>query len=51
MQTRPSTIAREALRQLAARRLPPTPDNYSRVYAEIAGPNGHGEAATPSWEP
>jgi diguanylate cyclase len=51
MQTSPSTIAREALRQLAARRLPPTPDNYMRVYAEIAGPNGHAEAATPSWAP
>jgi hypothetical protein len=38
MQTSPSTIAREALRQLAARRLPPTPDNYTRVYLEIAAP-------------
>jgi diguanylate cyclase len=52
MQTSPSTIAREALRQLAARRLPPTPDNYARVYHEIAFPNGHQfEEATPSWAP
>src|SRR5206468_1174453 len=36
MQTNPSVIAREALRQLALRRLPPTPDNYTRVYHEIA---------------
>ncbi|HTI45742.1 MAG TPA: GGDEF domain-containing protein [Casimicrobiaceae bacterium] len=52
MQTSPSTIAREALRQLAARRLPPTPDNYTRIYHEIANPNGHHyETATPSWAP
>jgi diguanylate cyclase len=38
MQTSPSTIAREALRQLASRRLPPTPDNYTRAYQEIAAP-------------
>ena len=34
----PSEIAREALRQLAQKRLAPTPDNYSRVYHEIASP-------------
>jgi diguanylate cyclase len=34
--TRPSSIAREALRQLAGRRLPPTPENYTRAYQEIA---------------
>jgi diguanylate cyclase len=33
----PSEIAREALRQLALKRIPPTPDNYRRLYAEIAG--------------
>lgn len=33
----PSEIAREALRQLAMRRVPPTPDNYQRLYHEIAG--------------
>ena len=51
MQTSPSTIAREALRQLATRRLPPTPDNYSRVYHEIASPNGQHEGITPAWGP
>ncbi len=34
----PSEVARETLRQLAQRRLAPTPDNYSRVYHEIASP-------------
>lgn len=34
----PPEIAREALRQLAQRRLAPTPDNYSRVYHEIGSP-------------
>jgi len=38
MQTNPSMVARETLRQLAARRLPPTPDNYARFYHEIATP-------------
>ena len=33
----PSEIAREALRQLAARRMPPSPDNYRALYHEIAG--------------
>ncbi len=33
----PSDIARETLKQLAARRLPPTPDNYLALYDEIAG--------------
>ena len=33
----PSEIARETLKQLAARRLPPTPDNYMALYDEIAG--------------
>jgi diguanylate cyclase len=35
--TQPSEIAREALRRLAARRIPPTPDNYRTLYHEIAG--------------
>ncbi len=34
----PSEVAREALRQLAQRRMAPTPDNYSRIYHEIASP-------------
>jgi diguanylate cyclase len=33
----PSEIARETIRQLAARRIPPTPDSYAALYAEIAG--------------
>ena len=35
--TNPFEIARETLRQLAARRIPPTPDNYLTLYQEIAG--------------
>ena len=33
----PSEIAREALRRLALKRTPPTPDNYLALYHEIAG--------------
>lgn len=33
----PSDIARETLKQLAIRRLPPSPDNYQALYDEIAG--------------
>ncbi|MDD2546421.1 MAG: GGDEF domain-containing protein, partial [Burkholderiaceae bacterium] len=33
----PADIARETLRQLALRRLSPTPDNYTALYDEIAG--------------
>ncbi|GHT89995.1 hypothetical protein FACS1894101_1770 [Betaproteobacteria bacterium] len=40
----PTEIAREAFRQLAARRVPPTPDNYSALYAEISGQALAGEA-------
>jgi diguanylate cyclase len=32
----PSDIARETLKQLAARRMAPTPENYQRIYHEIA---------------
>lgn len=35
--TQPSEIAREVLRRLAQQRIPPTPDNYLRLYHEIAG--------------
>lgn len=35
--TNPFEIAREALRLLAVRRIPPTPDNYLTLYQEIAG--------------
>jgi len=51
MQASPSTIAREALRQLAARRLPPTPENYTRTYNEIARPAGTPDETTPAWGP
>lgn len=33
----PTEIARETVRQLTSRKLPPTPDNYQRIYHEIAG--------------
>jgi len=33
----PSEIARETLKALAARKLPPTPDNYALAYQEISG--------------
>jgi diguanylate cyclase len=33
----PIEIAREAFRQLAIRRVPPTPDNYREIYAEVSG--------------
>jgi diguanylate cyclase len=32
----PSEIARETLKQLATRRIAPTPENYQRIYHEIA---------------
>lgn len=33
----PTEIAREAIKRLATQRVPPTPEAYARVYAEIAG--------------
>jgi diguanylate cyclase len=36
----PSEIAREALRQLALRKVPPTPDNYRELYFQIRGSGG-----------
>ncbi|WP_424859465.1 diguanylate cyclase [Tepidimonas sp. HKU77] len=33
----PQEIAREAVKLLAARRLPPTPDNFQSAYHEVAG--------------
>ncbi len=33
----PTDIARETLKLLATRRLPPTPENFRRLYQEIAG--------------
>jgi diguanylate cyclase len=35
--TSPSQIARETIRQLAVRKLSPTPENYAKIYAQIAG--------------
>ena len=33
----PSELARETLKTLATRKIPPTPDNYAKIYAEIGG--------------
>ncbi len=35
--TNPSVIARETLKQMMARRMPPSPENYRAIYNEIAG--------------
>ncbi len=35
--SQPTDIAREALKWLSQRKLPPTPDNYRRAYAEVSG--------------
>ncbi|MBI5918493.1 MAG: diguanylate cyclase [Nitrosomonadales bacterium] len=35
--SQPSELARETLKTLAARKVPPTPDNYARAYQEISG--------------
>lgn len=37
MSTTPQEIAREAVKLLAARRLPPTPENFQSAYHEVAG--------------
>lgn len=42
--TNPSEIARETLRLLAMRRIPPTPDNYLTIYHEISGTKPAAEA-------
>lgn len=42
--TNPFEIARETLRLLATRRIPPTPDNYLTLYHEISGTNPSKEA-------
>jgi diguanylate cyclase len=41
----PTDVARETLRQLAARRIAPTPENYQRLYHEIAGTAAARESA------
>jgi len=35
--TQPAEIAREAIRLLASRRQPPTPDNFQKAYREVGG--------------
>lgn len=35
--TQPAEIAREAIRLLASRRKPPTPDNFQQAYLEVSG--------------
>ena len=54
----PTSIAREALRQLASHRVAPTPDNYRKLYDEIAGvpsatiaPIKSAQATTPAVTP
>jgi len=42
--TNPFEIARETLRLLAARRIPPSPDNYLTLYHEIAGTKPAGDS-------
>lgn len=44
--TQPAEIAREAIRLLASRRKSPTPDNFQRAYAEVAG-NETGQEKVP----
>ncbi len=43
--SQPNEIARETIRRLSQRKLPPTPEHYRRVYAEVAG----AEAQAPEW--
>ncbi|MDH5479427.1 MAG: diguanylate cyclase [Nitrosomonas sp.] len=41
-----SIIARETLRQLASLKIPPTPDNYNKLYDQIAGNPSNVDAST-----
>ena len=45
--TNPFEIARETLRQLASRRVAPTPDHYQTLYHEIAGTKPTNDAGFP----
>jgi diguanylate cyclase len=52
----PPEIARETLKQMVARKLPPTPDNFTRIYHEISGEplpeeaaKSAKEGASPAW--
>ena len=38
----PTVIARETLRRLASLKIPPTPDNYHKLYEQIAGNSNSG---------
>lgn len=42
--TTPIDIARQALKQLALRKIPPTPDNFRSVYDEISGTKSEDES-------
>ncbi|MCX7196662.1 MAG: diguanylate cyclase [Proteobacteria bacterium] len=44
----PGELARETLKVLASRRIAPTPENYVRVYAEIAGTSSVPAPAAPA---
>lgn len=44
----PTEIARETLLRLATEKLAPTPENYTRLYQEIAGDTGN-EPSLPEW--
>src|SRR5512134_2890136 len=41
--TNPTDLARETLKLLAARRIAPTPENFTRYYHEIAGTAAPGD--------
>jgi diguanylate cyclase len=43
----PADIAREAIRRLASRRLPPTPENFRQAYADVSGETIPAEAGWP----
>jgi diguanylate cyclase len=43
--TNPTDLARETLKLLAARRIAPTPENFTRYYHEIAGTRAPGDGA------
>ncbi|MEP7064102.1 MAG: GGDEF domain-containing protein, partial [Betaproteobacteria bacterium] len=42
-----SSIARQALRQLAEQKIPPTPENYTRAFFEIASPGADAGELSP----
>ncbi|KAF0103752.1 MAG: diguanylate cyclase [bacterium] len=44
----PVDIAREAIRLLTRRQLPPTPDNFRKAYADVSGQDAPEEASWPA---